>query len=77
MRESFGTIVTDKWLFSGMDPNVFLQVVFEFERLPTFRTPELAEDLRVVARRVSLSMAHQLFSEATLHDKAIQLPAPS
>jgi hypothetical protein len=31
-----------------MDPNVFLQVVFEFERLPAFRTFELAKNMRLV-----------------------------
>lgn len=78
MRESLGTIVTHKWLFSGMDPNVFFQVVFEFERLSTFRTLELAEDLRLVVHRVSLSdTIHQLFSETMLYYKLIQLPARS
>lgn len=54
MREALGTVVTHERLFAGVDAYVFLQMVFEFKRLPTFGTLELAEDLGLVAGRISL-----------------------
>lgn len=54
MGEALGTVVTHERLFAGVDANVFLQMVFEFERLTTLGTLELAEDLGLVRGDVPL-----------------------
>ena len=55
MRESLPTVSAFEGLLSGMYPDVLLQVVFEFECFPTFRTLELAQVRAfVVADHVTL-----------------------
>jgi len=48
MREPLGTVGTFKGLLSRVDPNVFLEMVFEFECFTTFWAFELSKDLRIL-----------------------------